>query len=189
MEKEFGMAKKKWKKWTSIALMTVAASAWAQYGKPPADFSPKLTNKERTAGLSGFVLATADADWMEKWKHGNGSDKKYTINQASGGPRGKNYTFLIIVMNPKLDEKDEAHIECDLVMKRPDGKVEIERKGETCLKGKASGGIVHMGALAIRFKGEPTDPLGKWSIDVAMRDKVGGQSKSAHADFELKPAP
>lgn len=177
-----------WKHWVGLALLAAAATAGAQYGKPPADFAPKLDAKPARA-LSGVVLATSDADWMEKWKSSNGSDKKYRINQASGGPKGKDYTFLIIVMDPALDAKGEAHVECDLVMKRPDGKIEVERKGEVCVMGKGSGGVVHLGALAIKFKGEAADPLGKWSVDVALRDKVGKQVKSAHAVFELKAAP
>jgi hypothetical protein len=151
-------------------------------GEPAGD-----TDSRKSAnGFGGWVAATSDADWLERWQRpANGGP---TLTESKSVRRGEKLTILIFVLNPAPDAQNQANVRCDLRVTRPDGSHPVDAADVTCLQGELTGppGGIRIAGPIINFVGEPNDLVGSWTVDVSLKDAVRDTTLALKTSFELK---
>ena len=137
-------------------------------------------------GFGGQLIVTPDADWKEKWDTSPETVPQYTTSETV--ERGKQLFILIFFVNPKVDDKNNANVTCDIQSIRPDGSFSINHHEVVCFRGKLEGSAYHirLSAPVIKFVGEPKDPAGKWMIRVTLKDNYRNVRLPLQTSFMLK---
>ncbi|MBN8779448.1 MULTISPECIES: hypothetical protein [unclassified Thiobacillus] len=166
-----------------VAPAHAEGSAWHDSsGKPVAETESMKSKSE----FAGSLLATTDEAWEKKWN--TPPETKPNFNRAGTVPYGKKVHVLIFFVNPKLDERRNADVRCDVRMLAPTGKVSFDQKDMTCFAGPIQGGpyYLRLSAPVITFSGDPGDPPGNWSIEVVLRDAIRKVELPLRTTFVLK---
>lgn len=102
--------------------------------------------------------------------------------------RGQSATLAGFILGAGANTQGMHKVECDIVVTRPDGKAAFDQKSLPCLSGQArSPGVISLSNIAIRFVGDPGDPLGAWSAKLTAHDKVTGATAYSSTTFTLAP--
>jgi hypothetical protein len=136
-------------------------------------------------GLGGWVVVTPDADWREKWNKPTVLGP--TFNKARTVEKGKKIYVLIFLGNPQLGAQGEASVTCDLDVTDPAGTNAVHRT-TVCFKGIPGGppNSVYLSSAVLEFTGEPADPSGTWTVQVALHDNVRHAVLPLKASFVLE---
>lgn len=137
-------------------------------------------------GMAGWLFATTDADWREKWD--TPEDTVPCFRQASSVARGQQIFLLTFFANPALGDGGRANLRCDLQILRPDGSAVTNESDLVCFDGTLRGkpGNMYLALPVVAMSGDPDDPLGTWTVRVVLKDKVGNSELPLQTTFELK---
>ena len=135
-------------------------------GKPV----PDTESQKSVEGFGGLLIVTPDKDWEEKWN-------APTPPHFSGGStvkKGGELFILTIYTNPQLDASGDANVTLDIDVRRPDGSSSTDAKGAVCFQGKLRGPPhnVYLCGPVVGFIGEPSDPVGDWSVRIKLIDNI-----------------
>jgi hypothetical protein len=160
-----------------------AATGWRGIGGKPVAETESMKSKD---DFAGSLLATTDEDWEKKWN--TPAETTPILTQAGTIPYGKKIYILTFFANPKLDAQGKANVRCDIRLLAPSGKVGLEQKDTTCFAGAIQGSpyALRLAAPVVGFSGDPDDPSGIWTIEVALRDAVRNVELPLRTSFELK---
>ena len=102
--------------------------------------------------------------------------------------RGQSATLAGFILGAGANTQGLRKVECDILVTRPDGKAAFDEKSLPCLSGQAgSPGMISLSNVAIRFVGDPGDPLGPWAAKLTAHDKVTGATAYSSTTFTLAP--
>lgn len=170
-----------------VTLMAVAAQAqdWSwldSNGKP----APETESQKSRGGFGGWLVATSDQDWREKWETPRSRIPQFT--EAKTVALGQRVFVLIFFANPKVSPGKHVDVTCDLKVTRPDNTISKNEKNIECYQGvlKTDPGSVFLSVPTVGFVGEPTDPLGRWVVEVTLRDNHRGVELPLRTSFVLK---
>ena len=170
--------------WTFTRKLTKQdKAAWRDSdGKPAAEMDSMKSRDD----FAGSLLATTDEDWEQKWNTPPNTTPNFT--KAGAVPYGKKIYILTFFANPKLDQRGEVNVRCDLRILAPTGKVALEQKDAPCFTGAMQGSsyAMRLSALVVTFSGDLGDPAGTWEIEVMLRDAVRNIELPLRTSFELK---
>lgn len=149
----------------TAVLLALALSSAALGADPP----PAGTTKT-VAGFTGMLIVTPDKDWVAKW---NTSPESIPY-VASGSTVKKGGDLFVITMfsNPQLDVSGAASISMDIDVIRPDGVSSSHAENAVCVQGKVDVRSLYRCLQVVEFSNEPTDPAGKWSVRIVLKDDV-----------------
>lgn len=154
----------------------------------PADMAADTrTDKPAAArGLAGWLVATPDADWREKWDTPEETVPQF--RQASSVARGQQLFVLTFFANPAQSDGGRVNLRCDLQILRPDGSAASNETDLVCFDGTLRGkpGTMYLALPVVAMSGDPDDPLGTWTVRVLLKDKVGNTELPLQTSFELK---
>ena len=137
--------------------------------------------------FGGMVLITPDADWQTKWE--TAPDTVPRFSEAATVKVGQEVVVLSFFVNPRVDEKGNAHVTCGLRVIRPNGTISAEQHGIECLNGKLEGSpdYIRLTPAVIKFVGDKNDPIGKWLVEIEIEDVNRSTKLELKTHFELVP--
>lgn len=138
-----------------------------------------------TSAFHALMVVTPDNDFVGKLHSPPESNPKFTmIDKLKIGEQLETY---IIFTNPKIDEKSSVDVKYDVKITRPYNRVTYNKDLEG-KSGKLSGSSdsYYLADASLRFKAEPTDPIGEWIIDVTVHDNHSHASIPLSAKFVLE---
>jgi hypothetical protein len=145
-------------------LFALASSSIALAADPPAD------TRTTVAGFSGMLIVTPDKDWATKW---NTSPESIPyVASGSTVSRGGELFVLTMFSNPQLDASGAASVSMDIDVIRPDGVSSSHAENAVCVQGKIELSSLYRCLQVVEFVNEPTDPAGKWSVRILLKDDV-----------------
>jgi hypothetical protein len=142
--------------------------------------------RAETHGFGATVCITPDPNWKTKWSGPAGSVPP--VERVESLRIGETVWALIFVTNPLPDSTGQVDVTCDLRMVRPNGKVS-EHRGLRALRKKVdrSARFTHLSEFVLTMKGEETDPVGEWVIEIVVRDKNRGVEVPLVGRYTLLP--
>ncbi|HJY40471.1 MAG TPA: hypothetical protein VJ303_04515 [Steroidobacteraceae bacterium] len=144
-------------------LLALALSSVVLAADPPAE--PKTVG-----GFNGMLIVTPDKDWAKKW---NTSPESIPyISSGSTVKKGGELYVITMFSNPQLDASGAASITMDIDVIRPDGKSSSHAENAVCVQGKVDPRSLHLCKQVVEYVDEPTDPAGKWSVRIVLKDDV-----------------
>lgn len=137
-------------------------------------------------GFGGFLVATTDADWEQKWN--TPPETVPDFQRADVVPYGKKVYILSLFANPSMDGSGKAKVQCDIRVVDPNGKVTFALKDQACFSGRLSGKAtnVYMSTQVVAFSGDPGDPAGTWAVEVNLRDENRNTELPLRTRFQLR---
>jgi hypothetical protein len=157
--------------------------AWKdEAGHPAANTESRISKN----GFGGWLVVTSDTDWEKKWETSPETVPHFTTSETV--ERGKQLTVLIFFVNPRVDEKNNADITCDIQSIRPDGSLSINSHDVVCYRARIEGSPynIRLSAPIIKYIGEEKDLAGKWTIRVTLKDNLRHVRLPLQAAFTLK---
>jgi hypothetical protein len=149
------------------------------------NFVPNTEARNAVAEFGGWLVVTSDSNWQAKWETSPGTVPTFT--EAKTVARGKTIFILTFFANPKLSESGDADVTCDIDVIRPDGSSSVHQVDAVCFRGALRGPAtnVYLSAPILNFVGEATDPAGKWSVRVTLKDYIRRVSVPLKTSFTL----
>lgn len=131
---------------------------------------PPPGNTKTVAGFTGMLIVTPDKDWVAKWN----TSPEAIPYVASGSKVKKGGDLFVITMfsNPQLDASGTASVSMDIDVIRPDGESTSHAENAVCVQGKVDARSLYRCLQVVEFTNEPTDPAGKWSVRILLKDDV-----------------
>ncbi len=136
--------------------------------------------------FTGLLLVTPDTDWEQKWS--TSPDTIPYFKEAKSVRVGEELVILTFFANPEPDDDGNVDVLCSIKATRPNGTVSIDEKNIPCMKGQVLGNPnnIHLSPAIINFVGEKSDPLGKWLVEVEIRDVNRNTTLQLKTHFILK---
>ncbi len=147
--------------------------------------APDTDARKSVQGFGGWMIATPDTDWKEKWNASPETAPRFRA--ATAVEYGGQLTLLTFYTNPKPDAGGEIKVLCDIKLTRPDGSVPVNTKGAECATGKLQGDPhnLRLTSAVIEFVGEKGDPPGIYRAEVTLSDKNRNVSMPLKVEFTL----
>lgn len=169
------------------ALLLVSGALFAQgWRDQNGTLAPNTDSRKSEKGFGGWVLATTDSDWREKWQTPSFMIPHFA--EAKTIARGTPVFMLMFFVNPQLDGAGEANISCDFDLTDPDGKVSTHQENAVCFKGKFKGKIydtnLSMPVLQVSF--DPGDRSGRWEFHATLIDNFRNVALPLKTSFVLQ---
>ena len=167
-------------------LLSSAVIANAGWKNQAGEAVAETESRKSVGGFGGLLVVTPDEDWEEKWN--TPAEVAPQFSGSSTVERGGKLFILMIYANPAPDDAGVVNITADIDVQRPDGSSSVHVEGASCYQGKLGGPPEHayLCGPVIGFVGEPTDPLGTWSVRVTLTDQNRKVSVPLSTAFELK---
>ncbi len=154
-----------------------------QNGKP-ISCSEDSSKIKWVKGFGGVLLLSSDLKVFETWDTKPEIPVITTIDKVS-----RNGTLLpvVVFISPGITASGEADVTCELTIRKPDGTIYGETMNLTGWKGRylAPPANLMLTKDRIGLHIEPADPLGTYTIDVTLRDKVRQVELPLHATFRV----
>ena len=156
--------------WLSLAFGADAQNVgWRdQHGNP----APDSDAQKSKDGFGGWLLVTDDPDWEAKWST---PEKEIpNFHEAQSVRVGQTVVALIFISNPTKDASESVNVTCDLRLDRPDGSRSVDQSDVPCMVGHLPGDplSLYLADPVMGFLGEPSDPVGKWTFHVTLKDGI-----------------
>lgn len=164
----------------TAVLLALALSSVALAADPPAE------TMKTVAGFSGMLIVTPDKDWAAKW---NTSPESIAyVSSGSTVKKGGELYVLTMFSNPQLDASGAASVSMDIDVIRPDGESSSHAENAVCVQGKVDPRSLHLCKQVVEFVDERTDPAGKWSVRIMLKDNVRKVSIPLSMEFVVDVA-
>jgi hypothetical protein len=152
-------------------------------------FAAADPTRASVSGFSGWLVITPDADWNKKWRTPEHVIPAFTI--ADEVQLGETLHILIFYANPKLSSQANVDVRCEIKVTRPDGAVALDEDNLDCASGPITGPVtdLRVSGNTLEFVAEPSDPPGKWTVEVTLHDVHANVVLPLKAHFTLKIAP
>ncbi|HEX2655802.1 MAG TPA: hypothetical protein VHN11_19425 [Xanthobacteraceae bacterium] len=149
--------------------------------------APDTESRRSKDGFGGWLLITSDQDWAEKWRTPQSATPEF--KEATKLKRGDTAFVLIFFGNPRRGENNVADVSCDIRFTRPNQTTSISQQDIECFRGPIGMDpmSVFLSAPVIKFVGEAGDPLGRWTVEVTLHDKLRKVDIPLRASFDLAP--
>lgn len=161
-------------------LLTTGAAAQPAGQEPPGEF-------RAMEDFVGILVATTDKDWEAKWNLTRRPGIPW-FTRAEDLPRGKTVFILTFFSNAWTDTLGKANLRCDLKITAPTGQVQ-ERPDLPCFTGAIKGSPfnLQLSTAVVTWEGKGSDPSGKWTIDMVLRDALRSNALPLRTSFTLVP--
>lgn len=165
-----------------LPFLTVTSHATPTVSAPEAELSfswrgkdgqaiPDTANRKSKNNFAAQLFLTEDKDLWHQWAV---LPSSVAPRITPIGPFVKRNTPVFIVLifaNPKVDEKGDVKVTCDITITKPDGKIShppkpIGRQGKF---GKPSTNL-QLGYPQIGYGVENSDPKGEYTVEGLVRD-------------------
>lgn len=152
-------------------------SVWLDNGKP----TEETENAKSKDGFGAQLWLTSDENFLEKWN--KPENPKLAITKRAH--RNKPVCVIILFINPSVDEKKECNIVGDILIHQPDGKVYEDIKDFKIWQNRPAPpkDYMQLAESDIGIVIEDKDPLGAYTIDVLVRDRIKNISIPLHYEF------
>jgi hypothetical protein len=166
-----------------LALFAGPLGAEAGWKNKDGEPVPETESRKSVAGFGGLLVVTPDKNWQEKWN----SPDAPQFSGASTVEKGGELFILTIFTNPQLDASGAANITLDIDVRRPDGSASTHAEGAVCFQGELRGPLhnVYLCGPVVEFIGEPSDPVGEWSVRIKLIDNIRKVEVPLSATFTL----
>lgn len=156
------------KTWLSAVLMVIAIHCFA---------------------IDGLLIKTIDYSFKEKWSNTLGSS--IPIITACDTVFKKQYFYITAVAGYyALDNQDISNVVYSIKIVKPDNSIYFSQENLLLVNRKMSKKddlIMSDAILKVCFENE--DAFGKYKIEIEIKDKISGKSKSINSDIVLAPLP
>lgn len=165
----------------SLAVPSVALAKTAD-----SRVSEECQTRREINGFAATVCITPDPDWKTKCLAPRKTVPR--VEQTASLRIGEKVWALIFVTNPLPDATGNVNVTCDLRMVRPNGKIS-EHRDLPALRKKLEGTnrLTHLSEFVLTMKGEETDPVGEWVIEIVVHDKNRGVDVPIIGRYTLLP--
>ena len=157
----------------TLAVGFAIGSVWAQWrenGKIIED-----TPFRKSAGKFGaMLLLTAKPDeFFEQWNKPPSPSYKPKIETLSEARRGDTVVAVVLFIGCAQDKSGNCDTEVDYRVLKPDGSLYGEQAdAELWKRQPPPEGSIQAGLGYLAFRIEPDDPLGQYTLEALVRDKV-----------------
>ena len=174
------------------ALIVLAMLALLAFGAEPQQLEqertgwPETENQKSKDDFGAWLLVTPDIDWQEKWE--TPSDTVPSFNESKNVKIGGKLFVLTFFANPKANHLNQARVDCQLTLTRPDGTVSVDVKDIECINGEVTGDprSIRLSPAFIQFTAEETAPLGEWTVSAKVKDVHRSIELSLKATFTVE---
>ena len=167
----------------STSLPGKDANTWLKDGKPAAD-TPNMKSKD---GFGAQLILTESAQFFDDWDKPE-TPRLQTLEKNRAHRNVPVFTAITFV-DPGTDASGSVNVTCNIVVRKPDGRIYGEQKDVVGWKGKYVVPPHHLqlsqGHMVIRI--EPQDPSGTYSVEVTVRDHIKKIELPLKATFKVGP--
>jgi|GEM_PF-2125994 hypothetical protein len=145
------------------------------------------THNQASSGsivFNGAIVFTDDPEWKEKWSAPlEGLPNFDEVNELH---RGKSAKLLFFYCSAHSDSVHQAHVNCDIRISKPNGRI-VEERGIDIYNGPALYPLdaYRLASRGVTLSADPDQPLGKWHIEVTLRDLNTSDEVVLDKEFEL----
>lgn len=158
-------------------------SVWFVNGKRAAD----TENVKSKDGFSAQLWVIRDFDnFFKQW---NSPETPYA-NLANHVKRNERISTLLVFMNPGINEKNQCDVVYDIVITAPDRTTVVMKQKD--LNAWQDGipapqpDMLQVSPRNLVVKFEDNDPVGKYTVDAIVKDKVKNIEISLHKEFTVE---
>jgi hypothetical protein len=152
-----------------LVFCTTSHAFWHDKQGNPA---PATESMRSIQDFGGSLIVTSDLDWQKKWNTPvEVTPEWHTVTTVK---QGQEVVILTFFSNPKLNDERLANISCDIKVIQPDGVVASNHPDLVCFRGEIKGSTynIYLAEPVMNFIGEPTDPIGMWTVEVTLKDNI-----------------
>ena len=148
------------------------------------DLKANADNIKSQANFGAQLWLIADTRFFQDWR----KPESPSIDPVDTAVRGQPVFTVIVFYGPTRDEKGQANVMYDLVVRRPDGSVYSERKDLVGYQAPAPANerMLTLGRNFLNINVGPDDPTGKYSIEAIVRDEVGKVNITLKKEFTVQ---
>lgn len=157
------------------------SEAWMINGKDEVDNGENVKEKE---GLGTMLWLIKPNDFFEKWDTPETPKLEVTKEVKRNVP----ISAVVLFVNPGVNDEGKCDLVYDMIIRKPDGTVYADLKDLEGLQNK-SASLKNSIQLAVQNVGimiEDKDPLGKYTVDAVVKDKVKKVEVPLHNEFIAK---
>jgi hypothetical protein len=172
--------------WPLLLLISgVALAGSSVWVDGDGDPLPETPARKTVDGFGGWLLVTPDPDWSRNWYRP--PKRRPTLPQTRYVGFGEEVTILAFYTNPATDTDGRIDIRCSVRVIRPGGEVSAQQTDQRCADPDLEGDLqaTRISWAVVDYVGEPSDPPGRWVVEVELTDGVRGVSVSLTTDFIL----
>ena len=158
--------------------MLYGEQCWSVNGK---DVTEDAENVKAKDGFGVQLWLIKPNDFFEKWN--TPETPKMAVTKTA--KRNIPISTVILFINPGVNEKNECDVVYDMVIKRPDGGVYSDLKDVEawCNKPPPPKNQIQLAVQNIGIDIEDKDPLGEYTVDAIVKDKIKKVELSLHQEF------
>lgn len=170
----------------SAVLAVGLATAPALRAATPADCTAKAEGSVN--GFYAAALLTGDKDWRAKWRGGAHAALPDVAAAPSLGP-GQGADLLVFFAHPLTDNEGGAHINCELRVTQPDGKI-AHMPLARCFDDRPAGaeGDLQRTVMHARIDVTPKMARGVWRVALDLTDVVAHRTVPLSFCYRIAPA-
>lgn len=157
-------------------------SSWIGLDQRPL---PDTESRKSLNDFGGWLVVTSDLDWEKKWE--TSPQTVPVFNESHTVTIGKRLAILTFFVNPTTDNSGTFKLSCNLLVKRPNHTIAIDKKNYPCGGGILRGdpGYIRLSPMILNFIGETSDPPGTWTVELHLRDVVRHTTLNLKTTFQL----
>lgn len=131
---------------------------------------------------ASLILTNDPETFFESWGSGKGAVQLSSTDRTR---KGRSVEMIVIFAGCSADADGLCRVTSDFVILKPDGSIYAEVENREVWLGKLPppAGAIQFGIDTLGLVVEPQDPLGKYELQVTVRDKVAGEA--LHLQREL----
>jgi len=151
---------------------------WLNNGKDIVQDSENIKAKD---GFGAQLWLINPGDFFEKWN----TPETPKLEVTKRARRNVPISTVILFVNPGVNNKSKCDIIYNILIKKPDGEVYANFKDVEVWQNKPAPlkNTIQLAAQNIGIMIENKDPLGKYTVDVLVKDRVKNVELPLHQEF------
>lgn len=139
--------------------------------------------------IEGIIIKTTDYSFGEKWYNTLGSSIPH-IYECENVYRGQNFFITAIASDYQLDKNQFANLTYSVKIFKPDNTIYLSKENLLLINSKISNpDFLQMGNAIIKNSFAGNDVLGKYKIEIQIKDLIGNKSKILNSEINLIEIP
>lgn len=176
-----------------LALALAVLCASSARGQAPPDAPPNAPNpaEGRAGDFAVLLLVSPEPEkFLEQWNQPARPGYVPSATTTSKLKRGDKVAAFVVFSGCRADEAGNCQATADFHVLKPDGSEYGAPDTGELWRGKPapSKGRLQLGVAQLMIRIEPTDPLGKYTLNVVAHDNVANVSVPVTAGFEVMEA-
>lgn len=157
---------------------------WVDRARRPV---PETEQRRAVQDFCASLVVSQDPRFLATWSR---PSEVFGYEGTESVHAGAYVLAIVMFANPAADASGAAHLRADFTLLRPDGSLYGESKDLVAWDGPPPArNMLELTRKYLRVRIEPDDPLGTYSVEATLHDRVSGRTLTLRAPLEVQPPP